>query len=99
SRETALSMAPRSQESVPGGAVPDPSAVARPAPGQPEDSGRSSSGWRKNGRRRAVEMTRRGKRGKLQEQERVSHASLRAWKSGPKPSAGFPHSHSAGGYG
>jgi len=99
SRETALSMAPRSHESVPVGAVPDPPTLARPTPGQPEDSGRSSSGWRKNGRRRAVEMTRGGKRGKLQEQERVSHASLRAWKSGQNPSAGFPHSHSADGYG
>ena len=51
SRETALPMAPRSQESVPLGAVPDTPAVARPAPRRP-DSGRSSSGRRKNGRRR-----------------------------------------------
>ena len=59
SRETALSMRPRSQESPPVGAVPDTPAVARPAPRQPEDSARSSSGRRKNDRRRAVEITRR----------------------------------------
>jgi len=48
---------------------------------------------------RAVEMTRRGKRGKLQEPKRVSHPFLRAWKSGKSQNAGFPHSPSAGGYG
>ena len=47
SRETALSMAQRSQESPPVGTAPDTPAVVRPAPGQPEDSARSSSGWRK----------------------------------------------------
>ena len=100
SREApAPSMAQRSQEDAPVGAVPDTPAVVPPARGQPQDGGRSSSGGRNNGRRSAVEMTRRGKRGKLQEQRRVSHASLRPWKSGQKPSAGFPHSHSAGRYG
>ena len=33
----------------------------------------------------AVEMTRRGKRGKLQRQKRVFPSFLRAWKSGKKP--------------
>jgi hypothetical protein len=100
SREApAPSMAPRSPKSAPLGAIPDTPAVVRPAPGRPEPSGRSSSGGRKNGRRRAVEMTRRGKRGKLQKPRRVSHASLRAWKSGRNPNAGFPHSHGADGYG
>ncbi len=72
--------------------------VAAPAPERPA-RGKSSSGWRKKQKASAVEMTRRGKRGKLQKQRRVSHASLRAWKSGKTQSAGFPHSHSAGGYG
>jgi hypothetical protein len=31
--------------------------------------------------------------------KRVSHAFLRAWKSGKSKNAGFPHSHRAGGYG
>ena len=100
SREApAPSSAPRPQASAPAQAVPDAPAVPRPAPGRPGDRGRSSSDSRKNGRPRAVEMTRRGKRGKLQKPRRVSHASLRAWESGQKPNAGFPHSHSADGYG
>jgi hypothetical protein len=61
--------------------------------------GRPSSNSSKRAGRSAVEMTRRGKRGKLQKQERVSPASLRAWKSGQSKDAGFPHSPSAGGYG
>jgi hypothetical protein len=71
-----------------------PAALRRPQPG-----GRSSSDARKKQSRSAVEMTRRGKRGKLKRPKRVSHASLRAWKSGKSKKAGFPHSHSAGGYG
>ncbi len=59
----------------------------------------SGSGSRKNKRRSAVEMTRRGKRGKLQKPRRVSPASLRAWKSGKNQNAGFPHSHRADGDG
>jgi hypothetical protein len=42
----------------------------------------------------AVEMTPRGKRGKLP--KRVSPSFHRAWKSGEKH-AGFPHFHRAGG--
>ena len=100
SREApAPSRAPRPQASAPAQAVPDAPAVPRPALGRPGDRGPSSSDSRKNGRPRAVEMTRRGKRGKLQKPRRVSHASLRAWESGQKPNAGFPHSHSADGYG
>ncbi len=73
-------------------------AVAPPAPER--QAGRKSTlGLRKNKKSSAVEMTRRGKRGKLQNQRRVSPASLRAWKSGKQQSAGFPHSHRAGGYG
>ncbi len=78
-------------------AIPTPSFI-RPAAGQQVDR-KSSSRSRKNQKRSAVEMTRRGKRGKLKRQKRVSPSSLRAWKSGQEPSAGFPHSHSAGGYG
>jgi len=98
SREAAPtpSLGQRSRESAPASARQN---VAKPAPERLEDDGQSSSGWRKNGRRSAVEMTRRGKRGKLQKPERVSHASLRAWKSGQGQNAGFPHSHSADGYG
>ena len=74
-----------------------------PAPAQPVGErslpARSSSGSRKVESRSAVEMTPRGKRGKLQKPRRVSHASLRAWKSGKSKNAGFPHSHSANGYG
>ena len=73
--------------------------VPQPALGRRQISEEPDSGSRKNERSSAVEMTRRGKRGKLQEQKRVSHASLRAWKSGKSKNAGFPHSHSAGGYG
>ena len=91
--------APRPQASAPAQAVPDAPAVPRPAPGRPGDRGPSSSDSRRNGMPRAVEMTRRGKRGKLQKPRRVSHAFLRAWESGQKPNAGFPHSHSADGYG
>ena len=98
SRE-APSMAQRSQQSTPARIVPELQPVTRPTPGRPPEGGRSNSGSTKSGGRRAVEMTRRGKRGKLQKQQRVSHASLRAWKSGQEPNAGFPHSHSAGGYG
>jgi hypothetical protein len=71
-----------------------PAALPRPQP-----SGRSSPDSRKKQSRSAVEMTRRGKRGKLKKPKRVSHAFLRAWKSGQSQNAGFPHSHSAGGYG
>jgi hypothetical protein len=71
----------------------------RPVPGQPQKGEPSSSGTSKKEKPSAVEMTRRGKRGKLQEPKRVSHASLRAWKSGKNKNAGFPHSHSAGGDG
>jgi hypothetical protein len=99
SREApAPSMAQRPQGSAPARTVTEMRAV-RPVPGRPQDRGQSSSGSRKNGQPRAVEMTRRGKRGKLQKQKRVSHAFLRAWKSGQKQNAGFPHSHSADGYG
>jgi hypothetical protein len=45
----------------------------------------------------AVEMTPRGKRGKLKNQKRVSHSSHRAWKSGKNQERGFPHFHRAGG--
>ncbi len=91
--------APAPSRAQPAQAVPDTQAVPRPALGRPGDRGPSSSDSRKNGRPRAVEMTRRGKRGKLQKPRRVSHAFLRAWESGQKPNAGFPHSHSADGYG
>ena len=46
-------------------------------------------------------MTHRGKRGKLQKQKRVSHASLRAWKSGEKQKRRiptFPQRRRRGGY-
>ena len=66
--------------------------VAQPALPRPRHRRRSSSGSRKKASRSAVEMTRRGKRGKLQEQKRVSHAFLRTWKSGKNKRAGFPHS-------
>ena len=92
-------MAQRPPESALASTVAEMQAVTRPAPGRPQDRAPSSLASRKNGRRGAVEMTRRGKRGKLQKPERVSHASLRAWKSGQKQNAGFPHSHSADGYG
>ena len=75
-------------------------ALSREAPAHPSHEGeRSSLDSSKRSERSAVEMTRRGKPGKLQKQKRVSHASLRAWKSGKSQDAGFPHSHSAGGYG
>ena len=75
-------------------------ALSREAPAHPSHEGeRSSLDSSKRSERSAVEMTRRGKPGKLQKQKRVSHASLRAWKSGKIQDAGFPHSHSAGGYG
>ncbi len=45
----------------------------------------------------AVEMTPRGKRGKLQKPKRVSDAFHRAWKPGKNKNASFPHSHRAGG--
>ena len=74
-----------------------------PAPAPPpasEVQGKSSLSLRKSQRRSAVEMTGRGKRGKLQKQKRVSHASLRPWKSGRKAKApDFHISHSACGYG
>src|SRR5690348_885946 len=52
----------------------------------------AASLWRirKKRGRHAVEMTPRGKRGKLQKQRRVSHASLRAWKSGEKQKRRIP---------
>jgi hypothetical protein len=79
------------------------STVARVAQGRQVDSGEKTKPSRPDSRQTkkpsAVEMTHRGKRGKLQKQKRVSHASLRAWKSGKNKNAGFPHSHSAGGYG
>jgi hypothetical protein len=71
--------------------------VAPAALGRPQPSG--SSDERKKQSRSAVEMTRRGKRGKLQRPKRVSHSFLRAWKSGKSKNPRFPHSHSAGGYG
>ena len=80
-------------------------ALSREAPAAPPPAGgrsvraESNSSSRKSESRSAVEMTRRGKRGKLQRQRRVSHASLNAWKSGKSKNAGFPHSHSADGYG
>jgi len=43
----------------------------------------------------AVEMTPRGKRGKLKNQKRVFHSFHRAWKSGKNKDAGFPHFHRA----
>jgi hypothetical protein len=48
----------------------------------------------------AVEMTPRGKRGKLKKPKRVSHSFHRAWKIRPKTRApDFPHFHRAdGGY-
>src|SRR5207245_7562881 len=69
--------ATRPQASAPAQAVPDPQAVPRPALGRTGDRGPSSSDSRQNGRPRAVEMTRRGKRGKLQKPRRVSNAYLR----------------------
>jgi hypothetical protein len=70
-----------------------------PPPGG-EVQGKSTLSLRQSKSRSAVEMTGRGKRGKLQKQKRVSHASLRPWKSGPKAKApDFHISHSAGGYG
>jgi hypothetical protein len=45
----------------------------------------------------AVEMTPRGKRGKLKNQKRVFHSSHRAWKSGKKKGSGLPHFHRTGG--
>jgi hypothetical protein len=81
------------------GAVTEAAPVAEAAPPRPQSSGRSISDSRKKQSRSAVGMTRRGKRGKLKRPKRVSHASLRAWKSGQSKNAGFPHSHSAGGYG
>src|SRR5215472_11719798 len=44
----------------------------------------------------AVEMTPRGKRGKLKTPKRVFHSFHRAWKSGKNKGAGFPHFHRAG---
>jgi hypothetical protein len=48
-------------------------------------------------RKSAVEMTPRGKRGKLKNQKRVFHSFHRAWKSGKSKDAGFPHFHRADG--
>jgi len=97
SREApAPAMAPGRPEKAPVGAVAEAQAAARLASRRLADRARSSSGSKKNRQLRAVEMTRRGKRGKLP--KRVSHPSLRAWKSGQKQKAGFPHSHRAGGY-
>jgi len=75
------------------------SSVAPAAAAPPPHARISSSSSRKKEKPNAVEMTRRGKRGKLKGPKRVSHAFLRAWKSGQSQSAGFPHSHSAGGDG
>ena len=47
--------------------------------------------------RRTVEMTPRGKRGKLQKPKRVSHASRRAWKSGQKQERRIPTATTAAG--
>ena len=44
----------------------------------------------------AVEMTPRGKRGKLKNPKRVFHSFHRACKSGKNQGAGFPHFHRAG---
>jgi len=73
--------------------------VARAGLRRPRPSGRSNPDSRKKQSRSAVEKTRRGKRGKLKKPKRVSHSFLRAWKSGKSKTAGFRHSHSAGGYG
>jgi hypothetical protein len=79
--------------------------LARQRPSlKPHSRGCSRAGARvrirgKKQSRSAVEMTRRGKRGKVKKPKRVSHAFLRAWKSGKSQNAGFPHSPSAGGYG
>src|SRR5579863_749737 len=65
------SSAPRPQASAPAEAVPHTPAVARPALERLADRRSSSSASRKTARPCAVEMTRRGKRGKLQEPRRV----------------------------
>lgn len=75
----------------------DPEVTANAPRGRAQAPRRLSSDSRKNQKPSAVEMTRRGKPGKLQKPKRVSHAFLRAWKSGDSNNAGFPHPHSAGG--
>ena len=72
-----------------------PSAAMTPV-SRPQPNGRWLGHAKEKQKPSAVEMTRRGKRGKLKKQKRVSHAFLRAWKSGQEQNAGFPHSHSAG---
>jgi len=100
SRETpAPSTTPAPQERASVETAAEAGPVAPAGLPRPRPRGRSSSDSRQKQSRSAVEMTRRGKRGKLKRPKRVSHASLRAWKSGKSRNAGFPHSHSAGGYG
>lgn len=67
-----------------------------PAAGQRSLPAPSSSSSRKSKSPSTVEMAGRGKRGKPQKQKRVSPASLRPWKSGPKaktPDFHISHSH------
>jgi hypothetical protein len=92
----AVPITPVARPSAAAASAAEASSVAPPAAPRPH-ARISSSGSRK--KPSAVEMTRRGKRGKLKKPRRVSHASLRAWKSGQSKNAGFPHSHSAGGDG
>ena len=100
SREApAPSTRPASRERVSDDAVAEAAPVARAGLRRPQPSGRSISHSRKKPNRSAVEMTRRGKRGKLKRPKRVSPSFLRAWKSGKSKNAGLPHSHRAGGYG
>ena len=97
SRETRAPAPPGPEGALNQVAAPAPR-VAKAAVGRKAGQ-ESGSGSQKNEKPSAVEMTRRGKRGKLQKPKRVSPAFLRAWKSGQNRSAGFPHSHRAGGYG
>jgi len=90
---------PLTRESAPARRRAEARSAARPALRRSPHAGRWRSVSTENAKPSAVEMRRRGKRGKLQKQRRVSPASLRAWKSGKNKSAGFPHFHSAGGGG
>jgi hypothetical protein len=74
--------------------------AAAPAAGHRWLPVRSSSSSRQGQSPSAVEITGRGKRGKLLKQKRVSPASLRPWKSSPKAKTpDFHISHSAYGSG
>ena len=95
----ASSLTPVPREDVSVGTAVEAAPIVQAALGRSQPGGRSSSDSRKKQSRSAVEMTRRGKRGKLKKQRRVSPSFLRAWKSGKNKNAGFPHSPSAGGYG